>query len=201
MPNKHDNINTGGKARFRSELLRNNLVACLIHLAIFILLFPWIQAFIFMSVDHIRSEIVQTISTFAFIVMPLAIIYIYLGYRFLRPLPKLNFLSVFALLTIFLVVNGLALFEAFALSADTHSLTWQTFPFNYFAMIANFSGYGFITIFLLDSSSVIDDFWIRTILMFIAASLIPSLLMYLGICLNVLRHETKKLNGEADHDN
>ena len=200
MPNKHDNINTGGKAKLRSELLRNNLVACLIHLAIFILLFPWIQTLLFLIVDFIRGEALQIIFTFAFIVIPLATIYIYLGYRFLKPLSKLNFLSVFALPTIFLIINGLALFEAPALSADICSLTWQAFPFSSIAMIANFSGYGVVTIFLLDSPNALDNFWIHAVVMFIAASFIPSLLMYLGICLNVLRHETKELNGEGDHD-
>ena len=200
MSSKHDNINARGKAKFRSELLRNNLVACLIHLAIFIPFFLWTQTLIFMSYDSIHSEAIQIIFVIAFIALPLAAIYIYSGYRFLEPLPTLNFLSVFALPTIFLIINGLALFEAPAFSADIYYLTWQAFPLSYFAMIANFSGYGVITIFLLGSPNVIDNFWIHAVVMFTAASLIPSLLMYLGICLNVLRHETKELNGEGDHD-
>ena len=183
------------KTVLRKTVAKNNLIACLIHLALFILFFPWIQNFFFMVVDFIRSETTQIIFTFAFIVMPLAAIYIYLGYCFLKPLPRLNFLSVFALPTIFLVINGLALFEAPAFSADAYCSTWQAFPFSHFAAIANISGYGVVTIFLLGSPNAIDNFWIHAVVAFISASFIPSLLMCLGICLNVLCHETKELDG------
>ena len=203
MTAKHNDINTEGKAKFRLGILRNNLVACLIHIAIFFFTFPWVQAIIFMIVDSTWSEIARISLIFAAIVVPLAGIYIYLGYRFMRPLPRLNFLSVLAPMIIFLLVNGLALFEVRTLLADAYYLgVWQTYPLNYIAVIISFSGYGFVMAYLLDLPNAVYSSWVHIVAMFVAVSFVPSLLMHLGILLKDLLQERRldSAGKESVHD-
>ena len=186
------------RAKFRSEIARNNLIACLIHVSVTVLVLVWTVVLFFMGASFIQSQLEQAIFALAFIVMPMIVAYVYLGYRFLRPLPKLNFLSVLALLTIFLLSNALALVEASAFFADYYHLgTWETFPLSYFAMIINFFIYYSISIMLVVGLlNIVSDFWLHVITMFVAA-LIPSSLMYLGIRLNVKYASRQELNKEA----
>jgi len=193
MLNKHDNINTGGKAKFRSELLRNNLAACLMHIVALIAFFVLAVILYFMTGMSSISLVAHAISALVFLVIPAIALYIYFGYRHLSPLSKLNFLSVLAPLAIFLMASTLALTELPAqLSGDSSMYDWQASPLSNIAAMINLSGNSIVMIPLIPLHETRNIPWVHSIVTFTAA-FVPSLLMYLGIRLNIAS-QNKGLN-------
>ena len=186
-------MNTGGKARLRLELLRNNLVACLVHAIVVVIFFAWSMILYMMGLGFVESLTIRTVLVLAFITMPFLAVYTYLGYRHLTPLPKLNFLSVLAPLVIFLMTGTLALTELPAQLLDNSSMyDWQVSPLSNLAAMINFSGNSIVMTSLIPLPALRGIPWVHSIVAFIAA-FVPSLLMYLGVRLNIAS-QTKELN-------
>ena len=196
MTSRHNDMNTGGKARFRSELLRNNLAACLMHIVALIAFFALTMILYFMIGMSSINLVVHTVFVFAFAVIPMTVLYIHLGYRHLTPLPKLNFLSVLAPLVIFLMTSTLALTELPAQLLDNSSMyDWQVSPLSNLAAMINFSGNSIVMTSLIPLPTLRGIPWIHSIVTFIAA-FVPPLLMYLGIRLNIASQNKELSEGE-----
>ena len=185
----------GNCLNLRKMIVRNNLIACLMHVVATVFVLAWTLFFGLMGASLIQGQIAQAIFAIAFIMMPMVAVYIYLGYRFVRPLPNLNFLSVLAPLVIFLASSSLALIDAPVVLAGG----WENIPFYYFAAIINLSGYGIVMAIPFSLPDIVDDSLMSTLqlIALFAGAFIPSLLMYLGIRLNVKHASGQELNKEV----
>ena len=189
-------MNAEPKSKFRSELLRNNLAACLMHIVALIAFFALTMILYFMIGMSSINLVVHTIFVFVFAVIPMIALYIHLGYRHLTPLPKLNFLSVLAPLVIFLMTSTLALTELPAQLLDNSSMyDWQASPLSNLAAMINFSGNSIVMTSLIPLPTFRDIPWVHSIVMFVAA-FVPSTLMYLGMRFNIASQNKKLSEGE-----
>ena len=199
MPSKSNNISTERKTKFRSMLLRNNLVACKAHALILVLLALWYFIFFSLVASFIQNQTTEIVLIIVFIVLPLIAAYIYSGYRYMHALPKLNFLSTLAPMAIFLLSNSLALIELPALLAGTSCLVAENFPLSTFAFVVNVSGYSIVMPFFLGIPDVMDNVLIQASVKFVAA-FIPSLLMYLGLRIRISQDRKKYTEARDEED-
>ena len=180
------------RLNLRKVIVRNNLIACLLHVVATVLALAWFLFLGVMGASLIQSQIEQAIFAFVFMMMPMIALYVYLGYRFVRPLPKSNFVSVLAPLVIFLTSSLLALIDAPVVLAGG----WENIPFYYFAVAINLLGYGIVVAIPFSLPDIVDDSLmsvLQLITLFVGA-FIPSSFMYLGIRLNAKYASRQELN-------
>jgi len=112
------------------------------------------------------------------------VIYVFSGYKFVRPIPKWNFLSVAGLALVFAAFFGFPFLQSL-LSPHGHAVYSELAVINMAAIQAVIFGYEF---FGYNDSQIFS----RLHTVHLLAAFLPSLCIYLGLCLKIWQQKIKQ---------